>query len=334
MKAICYNNTLTNLPNFDPIHLRQNLGFAYEDDKHFIHLYGYNNDFKGIAIGLTVIEAKNTENTKGKTLNDWVIEHFGASDIKDSMVEIGHSVRGVWRPGLYYDQDVIQAIGTTKNERYLSEQGIRVLIQKLDEIFLFIEPNEITKKTYSHKIRELLILACTEVEIFLNYYLGLCHIPPPKNGFSTKDYVNLKKKLHLDEFEFNLISYPDLGSLNPFESWDPEKPTQSLFWYNAYNKTKHDRTAHFSEANLWNSINAVVACLVMHCIKFGPYAMFEGNNHFSSVIKQLFSGSLKNDCKESFYIPLIELPENIGTDIFIYNLKRTEWKKDYIIDDL
>jgi len=31
---------------------RINIGFAYEDDKYFIHLYGYNKGFKGIAIDL------------------------------------------------------------------------------------------------------------------------------------------------------------------------------------------------------------------------------------------------------------------------------------------
>ena len=337
MKALTYFNNLTNLPNWssnDHVHLSQKLGFAYEDAEHFIHMYGWDGGFKGISIGLTVVEGKSNERTKEKSLEDWVVEYFGASNIVSSITDIGHSVKGIWRPGLYYSADVIQAIGTTEHERYLSEQGIRVLIQKLDEIFLFIEPSNVTKDTFSHKIRELLILSCTEVENFWNYYLKLCGVPERRNGYSTNDYVRLKEKLFLNEFEFNLISCPELGAIRPFENWENSNPTQSLFWYDSYNKTKHDRTSNFNKATLWNSINAVVACLILHCVKFGPYTMFEGGNHFSSVIKQLFSGKLYKDCKESFYVPKFELAKDSRTDMFVFDPKRNGLTKDYIINDI
>ncbi|RZK01516.1 MAG: hypothetical protein EOO43_24440 [Flavobacterium sp.] len=337
MKAITYFNTLTKLPNWNPnshVHVRQKLGFAYEDAGHYIHLYGWDSGFKGISIGLTVVEAKNNYRTTGKSLEEWVIENFGATNITNSTIDIGHSVKGIWRPGLYYNSDVIQAIGTTEHERHLSEQGIRVLIQKLDEIFLFVEPSNITKETYSHKIRELLILSCTEVENFWNYYLKLCLVPKRKNGYSTKEYVQLKEKLYLSDFEFSLKSCPELGVIRPFETWDSSSPTQSLFWYNSYNKTKHDRTANFNQATLWNSINAVVACLILHCVKFGPYTMFESDNHFSSVIKQLFSGKLYTNCKESFYIPKIELTADSRTDMFVFDPREDGLTKNYVIDEL
>jgi hypothetical protein len=337
MKAITYNNTLTRLPNWNPndhVHLHHKLGFAYEDTYHFIHMYGWDTGFKGISIGLTVAEGKNNESIKEKSLEEWVIENFGASNILPSVTDIGHSIKGVWRPGLYYNTDVIQAIGTTEHERYLSEQGIRVLIQKLDEIFLFVEPANATKNTYSHKIRELLFLACTEVENFWNYYLQLCGVPERRNGYSTNDYVLLKKSLHLDEFEFNLISCPELGAIRPFENWNDSSPTQSLFWYDSYNKTKHDRTSNFNKGNLWNSINALVACLILHCVKFGPYTMFESDNHFASVVKQIFAGKLYKECKESFYIPKVELSEDSRTDKFVFDPKRNGLTKDYIINNL
>ena len=337
MKALTYFNTLTKLPNWSPndhVHENQKLGFAYEDIDHFIHLYGWNEGFKGISIGLTVVEGKNNHRTKGKSLEEWVIENFGASNITTSVRDIGHSVKGVWRPGLYYNTDVIQAIGTTEHDRYLSEQGIRVLIQKLDDIFLFVEPGNVTKDAFSHKIRELLILSCTEVENFWNYYLRISGVPERKNGYSTNDYVRLKEILYLSEFEFNLISCPELGAIRPFENWSLSNPTKSLFWYDSYNKTKHDRTANFNRGTLWNSINAVVACLIMHCVKFGPYTMFESNNHFSSVVKQLFSGRLCKDSKESFYIPRIELTKDWSTDMFVFDSKRSGLTKEYLINDL
>lgn len=337
MKAICYRNTLTNLPKWNPndkVHLGQPLGFAYEDTNHFIHLYGWDNSFKGISIGLTVVEGKNNGITNGKSLEDWVKENFGATDIKQTTTEIGQSIKGVWRPGLYYNTDVIQAIGTTEHERFLSEQAIRVLIQKLDEIFFFIEPHISTKDTFSHKIRELLILTCTEIENFWNWYLIQCGQVPNRNGFTTNDYVKLKDKLFLGDFEFNLISYPEIGSIRPFENWNSSSPTQSLFWYDAYNKTKHDRTNNFTKASLWNTINAIVGCLILHCVKFGPFTMFDSDNHFSSIIKQHFSGQIAIDCKETFYVPKIELNEGSRTDKFVFDPKRNGLTKDFVINSL
>lgn len=337
MKAICYRNTLTNLPNWNPnenVHLSHPLGFAYEDEKHYIHLYGWEDGFKGISIGLTVVEGKENEKTKGKSLETWVIENFGATNIKPTLTEIGHSIKSVWRPGLYYNSEVIQAIGTTKHERFLSEQSIRVLIQKLDEIFFFVEPNILTKETFSHKIRELLILTCTEIENFWNSFLVQGGLISGRNGFTTNDYVKLKEKLFLGDFEFNLISYPELGTIRPFENWNSNSPTQSLFWYDAYNKTKHDRTSNFSKATLWNTINAVVGCLILHCVKFGPYTMFESDNHFSSIVKQHFSGQIPIDCTETFYIPKIEMRENSRTDKFVFDPNRDELTKEYIINNL
>lgn len=337
MKAICYKNSLTNLPNWNPndkLHLNQSLGFAFEDTNHYIHLYGWDSGFKGISIGLTVVEGRENGHTNGKSLEDWVKENFGAIDIKQTTIDIGHSIKGVWRPGLYYTTDVIQAIGTTEHERFLSEQAIRVLIQKLDEIFLFIEPHNSTKDTFSHKIRELLILTCTEIENFWNSYLIQCGLVPNRNGFTTNDYVKLKDKLYLGDFEFNLISYPELGTIRPFENWNASSPTQSLFWYDAYNKTKHDRTNHFSKSTLWNTINALVGCLIMHCVKFGPYTMFESGNHFASVIKQHFSGQIFTDCQETFYLPKIEMREGSRTDKFLFDPKINGLTKDYIINNL
>ena len=337
MKAICYKNTLTSLPNWNPndkVHLSQSLGFAYEDEKHFIHFYGWDSGFKGISTGLTVVEGKMNETTAGKSLESWVIKNFGAKDIKTVNTAVGHSVKSVWRPGLYYDTDVIQAIGTTEHERFLSQQSIRVLINKLDEIFFFVEPNNFTKETFGHKIRELLILTCTEIENFWNAFLVQGNMETKANGFSTKDYVKLKEKLFLADFEFNLISYPELGVIIPFADWNLSNPSKSLFWYDAYNKTKHDRTANFSKATLWNTINAVVACLILYCVRFGPFTMFESNNHFSSLIKQHFSGQISKDCKETFYVPQIDTSEISRIDKIVIDSSRDGIMKNYVIGDL
>ena len=62
--------------------------------------------------------------------------------------------------------------------------------------------------------------------------------------------------------------------------------------------------------------------------------MFESDNHFSSVVKQLFSGKLYRDCKESFYIAKIELTHDSRTDMFVFDPRKNGLTKDYIISEL
>ena len=77
MNGIFYKNTQTNIPRWvNNIHEEESLGYAYETDSHFIHMYGKNYGFNVISVSLTAIEGKNG------SLRDWVIRVFGAQDIK------------------------------------------------------------------------------------------------------------------------------------------------------------------------------------------------------------------------------------------------------------
>lgn len=124
----------------------------------------------------------------------------------------------------------------------------------LNSIFNVIEPNEINKDTYGHKIRELLIISCTEVEYLLRKILT-------DNGYgieqhlTTNDYVKVRPLLKLDEYRVKLKFHPSMGSFSPFKDWNDKKPTKSLDWYDAYNQTKHNRGENFYFANLNSTID-------------------------------------------------------------------------------
>jgi len=212
-------------------------GMAFETATHFIHFYGSDSDIWTIPMGaITVSEQKQG------TLEDWVIKTFGAQHMEQSIVDIGHTVAGVWRPGITSYDDIRQGLGTTDAERHECLQSIRLLIERLDEIFLYVEPSPMALKTYGHKIREL-ILACTEVESTWSRYLRVAGATPVGKDFTTRDYVKLLSKLYLAEFEIKIKPYPTIAPIRPFDGWDLAKPTQSLSWYEAYNLTKHDRQA-------------------------------------------------------------------------------------------
>ncbi|TKG18157.1 hypothetical protein FCV84_06810 [Vibrio breoganii] len=315
MNGIFYTNTQTNIPGWvNDLHEGQPLGYAYETDSHFVHIYGKNYGFNVISVGLTAIEGKNG------TLNDWVTRVFGAQDIQPLQLNIEDSVENIWRPSLFYSEDIHDALKVSPFEQRSAEQALRVLIEKLDELLLYIEPDQNGLRAYGHKSRELLILACTEVENLWTSIFKNSGIPPQNNRmYTTQDYVKLLSKACLNEFEITFKNYDGLRKFVPFSQWNVAQPTQSLNWYDAYNKTKHDRNASFSEATLENVLDAISANIAMFCAKFSPFGLINDNNALSSLINQHFQISLNGSDPSTYYIPKIDLPAGIRTDLFIYD---------------
>ena len=199
-------------------------------------------------------------------------------------LEVGNVIAAVWRPGLYYQSETPQALGGSETDVRSTEQALRMLVERLDELLLYVEPSANGLASYSHKTRELLILACTEAENQMKRYLTLANCPR-EGGLNTRDYVRLAPKLYLSEYVIALKPYQDVESLKPFRGWEAARPTQSLPWYDAYNKTKHDRTSHFSEATLANCLAAVAANVVLFCTRWSPFFLIDGSGPLSSLVK-------------------------------------------------
>jgi hypothetical protein len=317
LKAITYKITNTSIPGYPSnYHQDNSLGYAYETDSHFVHLFGKNDGWFVISHGLTATEKK------VGTLNDWATKTFGAEHITEMKSEPGVVTQLIWRPGLYFLQDTFKALEVSSVEMRLAAQALKLLIDRLDDLFIYIEPNKHSLNIFSHKSRELLILACTEVENFWNHYLLAAGVKA-LNGrsFTTKDYVKLNDKLHLPEYEFTLKAYADIPPISPFKAWSDKSPTKSLGWYDAYNKTKHDRNTFFSEATLGNCIHAVVANLVLFSTMFSPYSLFSQQDTFSSLANQHFDFELNGCQTSSFYLPLIDT-NNLHDGIQIFDSHR------------
>lgn len=150
----------------------------------------------------------------------------------------------------------------------------KLIVDRLFELFSYIEPSKTNLDAFGHKPRELLLLACMEVEsswkgvLKANQYLN--------SHLNTNDYVKLLGPMRLADFEVEFVMYPDLPAVTPFGSWKPSNPTTSISWYDAYNKTKHDRESNFGRATLISAIQAVSAVAVMLCAQFGPQSVPAG----------------------------------------------------------
>ena len=87
-------------------------------------------------------------------------------------------------------------------------------------------------------------------------------------GFNLETHGNIKKYA-----EYFLANYPEIKSqkinivntdiqLNPYLAWenfDPEKPSNHLTWWKAYNEVKHNRIGCLKKATLENLLNALSA---------------------------------------------------------------------------
>jgi hypothetical protein len=313
VRALVYRNTRTTLPGWVPIHDRQPRGIAYESDTHFIHRYGRDSGLWVISSGLTATQEKNG------ILREWVEQTFGAIDIEETTVDVGDTFAGVWRPGLYFDDEMSQGLATTDVEMLLAEQSLLLLIHRLDEVLLTIEPTANTLSSFGHKTRELLILACTEAENYWKRYMVVSGLPQPQNGFTTNDYIRLRAPLFLHEFEVSMPRYSAIPAMRPFLDWSRQpSPTTTLPWYHAYQMTKHDRDVHFDKASLSNCIQAVAANLILFSVRFGPFRLLSGVGSLPSLFNQLFSVELRDCSASTFYMPLIMLEADHRRDLICF----------------
>ena len=312
MRPLIYKNTVSNVDVSPPLHESEPRGYGYEIDTHFVHFYGRASGLWVISSGLTTTQGKSG------TLEDWIATTFGATEVATSLREVGQTVGGVWRPGIFRYDDIREGLGTTDSDRHQALQSVRLLLERLDELFLYIEPSPASLSTYSHKTRELLILACTEVENAWKRYMGEANAAPG-NGrdYTTNDYVKLLGPLYLNEFQLALKAFPAVAASRPFYGWTSAQPTKSLVWYDGYNLTKHDRRTHFDKATLKNCVDAVGANLALFSTRFSPYPLYNEGGTVSALFQQLFEIELKEARPETFYVPLIKFPDNPNLNLII-----------------
>jgi hypothetical protein len=132
---------------------------------------------------------------------------------------------------------------------------LHALIEQLEHICRIIHPVKENFQAFGHETRNVLILACTEVEAQWKNILKYNRVE--KDRTSTSDYVELLEAMKLNEYEVALTYYPWLDPIKPFKEWCNKRPTKSLEWYEAYNRVKHNREEMFGDATLNRAIQAV-----------------------------------------------------------------------------
>ncbi|WP_175835903.1 hypothetical protein [Burkholderia multivorans] len=208
------------------------------------------------------------------------------SKVESSKIPLGTYWPRIWRGWYSGDYTLstynpIDARMAYQTKFVQSTVAASSLFAYLIEIFRNVEPASENLSVFGHKIRELLILVCTEVEAGWRAVLE-ANTKTRKKSYRTDDYFRTKEPLRLGEWSVALKDYPNLGEFSPFSKWTKECPTKSLAWYDSYNAAKHDRETNFSRANLGDLLSAMAALHIVQAAQWGP-ELFDRlyGDHFS-----------------------------------------------------
>jgi hypothetical protein len=232
----------------------------------------------------TRIDAQQVNNILSGTPPNVVVEHLPGWKFVPLKLEPGEFYPRMARPSSTYFK---QSPGSNPDiDRVLVETGrgqLTALREQLERILRTVHPNKKNFQAYGHDIRNVLILAATEVEA---HWRGVLKANGAK-GDGTKDYIKLLPAMKLDEYAILLPFYPWLDPVRPFVGWVPSPSTQSLPWYDNYNAVKHDRETNFERATLFDALNAVCAVAVMLFAQFGKSAFHNAReiNSFFDLIE-------------------------------------------------
>jgi len=134
----------------------------------------------------------------------------------------------MWKPGLT-GFNVAEQIAS-KEAFHQSSVSLRILLKKLVELFEVIEPDPKNLPSFGHKIREVLLLACMEVESSWSAVLREHKYSATlENNWSTNDYIKLLDPMLLKYYAASLRTYPQCPAFKPFGFWSTSNPQLPLF---------------------------------------------------------------------------------------------------------
>lgn len=147
--------------------------------------------------------------------------------------------------------------------------NLNLLARDLDELFETIQPAEENLGAYGHRIRRVLVLACTEVERAW-HGIAMANDLLSKGTGNVGDYYQLHQPMRLGEWLLEIEFAGDLVECAPFGAWEKGRPPH---WWRAYNESKHDHAKQLEAATLETACHAVTAAFVMGWAQFGKAAL-------------------------------------------------------------
>lgn len=178
-------------------------------------------------------------------------------------------------------------MGIQQQETFLHWNYFLAIESDLEEVSRYIEFSEGNYDTFSIELAHLLLTSASEVDVVAK---GICRfLVNNSRAQSINAYRGIITQC-LPEFAQEVIFVPRYNiTLHPWSNWINDE-NQNPLWWRSYNNVKHQRQAHFSDANLKNVLNAVAGLLLavfyFYRLKFISEQMpIQNNKDVTQILK-------------------------------------------------
>lgn len=193
------------------------------------------------------------------------------------------------------------------------------LQKEIIHLFEYVEPADKNLKTYSYTIQQLLMRTCIEIEAnFKAIFSENKFTSKSEDRWNIKDYKLINESHHLSSYTIQFPHWEGEENIfRPFQPWHENKP---LYWYRAYNVTKHNRIKFREKANLFNLLSAFAALAIVLSAQFRDENYEPGLISFSGNGSDTYFGDVEYVIGE--YL-IIKYPDD-WSESELYNF---EWKQ-------
>jgi hypothetical protein len=147
---------------------------------------GHDHGLRGISPGYAF-----TQRAAGP-IEQWVTNVFGAADIRQTTFQPGQCFQRLWRPGIDGLKSAELILAPSAAALTQAAISISLLLERLAALSQYVDLDERNLGVFSQQLRELLLLACIDVEVSFRAIFSLS-VPntTEDSRLTTGDYVRI-----------------------------------------------------------------------------------------------------------------------------------------------
>lgn len=150
----------------------------------------------------------------------------------------------------------------------------KLLWAELERVLEVVAPNVENFAAFGDTIRRAIIMTCAEIETEFFAILKENNYPNDRPNISDFMKVDRFTSLSIQTVEF--LDFPSIPAMEPFHSFSEQK---APYWWNNYNKLKHEMPDSISKANIETLFSAFAGLICLLASEYGG-AFTRATQHF------------------------------------------------------